>query len=250
MIDPIVHHLHQSGALRIDEVRRWIVVRSSPRRGAQYLDKTIEQIDVNGGRDWPHKFIVSDGTINTRSKWPVMAYQGPSGCQKSFFRIIDAFAKCPGHEYVTYEDDVDSCQNATSRILTSKVPVDCAYVSFCDVKEYIKIGHNPGLYRVPANGLQNNGFWGNQCVLLPPRTITYLANAGNPAKFWPKSNGDVALGRMIASSPWPRYGLHVPSLVKHIGEISTWTDKGLLGRQTPNFPGIDFDAQSLPQWSE
>jgi hypothetical protein len=169
------------------------------------------------------------------------------------------------------EDDVGPCRNALRFIRKMEIPEDVAFVSFFEMKEALE--PTPGcLTRIPCHGLQPEStpetqsppdlltfrqvtkfYCGNQCLLMPRRTVEYLVkcdpfDAGLPEDphMHRQHSSDAAMGWHLSQSPWRRYGALYPCLVEHIGEVSTWTQENLDGRRARNFAGDDFDALSLP----
>ena len=147
-----------------------------------------------------------------------------------------------------FEDDVIPCLNAVERMATITIPDDCSLITFHDTKE-----HAPntarGLYRHDPYGDDGQGFCGCQAMAIPRRMLDYLITC-DPFTVWkslPQKHGDQVLGYFIDKSPWPRFATHVPSLVKHVGEVSIAHPSAPLStrRGTVNFAGDRFDALGL-----
>ena len=155
-----------------------------------------------------------------------------------------------GYERLIFcEDDVTPCRNAIARVLCTEVPASAAFVDFHDMKELRGRATNAGLFAVPSMGLNGQGYWGNQCMLFPRRTIGWLLQRdpmsvprGNPPQ-----GADIALGWLLSRSPWPTYAVHLPRLVRHVGAVSSAHPGSTLDaeRATPDYLGDDFDALTL-----
>jgi hypothetical protein len=63
----------------------------------------------------------------------------------------------------------------------------------------------------------------------------------------PHMNSDRVLEEYVTYSPWPKFAVHVPSLVLHVGAVSAaQMGDGLhSGRTTRNWRGEAFDARQL-----
>jgi hypothetical protein len=131
------------------------------------------------------------------------------------------------------------------------VPImdDSMLVTFFDRKEVLE-GTPAGLYQSPARGKEGLGFWNTQGLVLPLRSCEFLAER-DPFSVWRhrrEAHGDRAIEEFMASSPWPQFTVHVPCLVRHIGEVSiAHPDSVFSDRHSRNYPGDDFDAMSPGQ---
>lgn len=238
---------------------------TSPRRDKiSYLSETLSKLDSEGANEWGEKVVLSDGPL-TNCDWPHIARPGPSGTRIAFWRLL-SHAHASGAERVLFlEDDVLPCRNALRFIRTFEIPNDLAFVSFFEMKEELK-PTSGGLTRIPCYGLQADSihteglpfrqftrfYCGNQCLLMPRRTIDHLVKCDPfdpqlPADpyMYSSYSSDGVMGWHLSRSCWPAYGAMYPCLVEHIGEVSTWTEENLDGRRAQNFSGGDFDALSL-----
>lgn len=233
---------------------------TSPRR-TSYLSETLAGLDREGADVFDAKLVASDGPLENKDvTWPTSVFEGPSGTRKAFWRVFRLAVDRNVDRLVIVEDDVMPCRNAMHYIRKFEVPEDLAFVSFFEMKELTPTAA-PGLYSLglfevgPKDGMrkQTRLYCGNQCLLLPRRTLDYLVtcdpfDSGLPKDRWllPDFSSDSVMGWHLDHSPWPRYGAHVPCLVEHIGAISTYRDgRTLEGRQAVVFPGGHFDALEL-----
>jgi hypothetical protein len=240
-----------------------LCVMTSPRQ-TSYLTETLAGLDREGADVFDAKLVVSDGPLENKDlSWPAAVFDGPSGTRKAFWRVFQLAVERKVDRLVIVEDDVLPCRNALRYIRKFEVPEDLAFVSFFEMKELKDLESvTPGLYSLglfemgPEAGMrkQTRLYCGNQCLLLPRRTLDYLVtcdpfDAGLPEDQWlfPDYSSDAVMGWHLSRSPWPRYGTYVPSLVEHIGATSTyWDHRTLDGRQAVVFAGGEFDALNLP----
>jgi hypothetical protein len=130
---------------------------------------------------------------------------------------------------------------------TVVIPDDVLLVTFYDRKENEE-RTEPGLHISPARGKMGSGLWNIQGIILPLRSCEYLA-ALDPFAMWQHNmaaHGDRMIEEYMAISPWPRFAVHVPCLVRHIGRESiAHPDFPFSLRHTRNYAGDDFDAMTL-----
>lgn len=176
-----------------------------------------------------------------------------SGAAVSTFMAIGHEAVfSPGSAVLFFEDDVEMCPEAPAIIkaVASDWPDDVGVISFCDMRE-IPSGSDPGLYHLNALGSDRLGWWGNQCLLIHPDVVTHLANsnwfsaeicshpgiASHVVAY--QDHGlqcsDKRMSLVVHSGPRPLYAVHVPSLVKHVGQSSICFGGRTMGeRETRN----------------
>jgi hypothetical protein len=147
-----------------------------------------------------------------------------------------------------FEDDVRPCPGAVTRMLAQEIPKEAAFVSFFDLGA---IFHAAGLTQLPLGlyQLPIENFSSNCALLFPKRSLKWLAERQPPELPWCTANSsDTALNdifRANRGSPWNVYGLHVPSLVQHVGDVSSIYNRTHEGRRAPSFMK-DFDALNFP----
>lgn len=100
-----------------------------------------------------------------------------------------------------------------------------------------------------------DGFWGAQALLIPGRTLEYLATLPQDQIYrrdsYPHAS-DIWLGLLLTTgkAPWRCYGTVAPSFLKHAGQISQVSPGFTLdgyGRETPNFIG-DLGLGAREAW--
>ncbi len=233
------------------------------RRRVSYLDATIASLEKAGAtEDRVLRMICSDGPIDkfTHNGWRYLYALEPVGNLRKFFDVLE-FARAYSADRLFYfEDDVVLCKNAIARMQSVGVPEHLAFVSYFDMKEVKPHqSRTPALLNVPVMGLDGQGFWGLQAVVFPKRTMDYLL--ANRAQILDEAGGearrhqsDYFMGQALLRSPWPTYGVHVPNLVQHVGELSavnknaaTWKDYRV-NRRSTCFWGEHIDAEELATW--
>lgn len=237
----------------------WIVVTTC-RREPSYLEATLAALEAGGAGHARRRIILADGELPSAEQCPgweiasvVPGRATPTGTSvRALFRAF-ALAEGAGVErLVMCEDDIVVCRNAILRALTLEIPDDLAFVDFCDLKE-LSPDAPAGIHVAPTLGGDGRGYHGAQLMSFPERTIRYLAPgprwSSDRVTAWawrrqvtPRS-GDMILGATLAESPWPHYGIHVPCLAEHVGEVSGFGDRPLrAGRIATCFPGVHYDA--------
>jgi hypothetical protein len=223
-----------------------VTISTCVRPGADYLIRTAAAL-MREGASAHARLVLVDGELpevmppgwDFETRWPragprVMLWW-------AFERAIAA-----GVERLIYcEDDITPVRNAVRYFQRLQVPESAALVSF-HAGELDGQERAPGLYRLNMS----SAFWGNQCLLIPRRTFTWLATR-DPVSVFPEqrrgnvyTGSDLVLGHFLATSPWPQYVVQMPRLVRHDGDVSAaHPDKA--PRCTLAFPGEDFDALSL-----
>jgi hypothetical protein len=230
-----------------------VLVMTCPRpQGVSYLDETLRLLDQAGAGEFDSKLVVSDGPLG-RCSWPSMVFEGPSDTRAARWRTWQ-IALDTGCDLILYcEDDISPCRNALRFIRNFPVAMQFAFVSFFEMYE-LEAGMVEGLHPIKTYERKHTRFFsGNQCLWIPRRTIEYLATCRPddpeiPVDQWmrPGGSSDALLGWHLSRSPWPCYAAHMPSLVQHVGEVSTWFGEPLTrDRQAKFFAGKDFDAMTL-----
>lgn len=256
-----------------------LAVRTTERSlGAYYLEETLSAIDREGGLNHPYRMIFSDGPFPLPEwppsqkllGWPAIRSRTRVGTRVSLWRLFSYVIEHGFDQALVFEDDAIVVRNAVSFMLDFEVPPEIGFVTFFDSYE-CEEGTPYGLYIRPTIATDGWGFRYSQCILIPVRTMRFLLNAypdpteiivrtsedhhGIPVLqgIWrkgDKNRADNAIGFALAGSPWPRYAVFVPTLVRHIGVASSASpgpfDKRKIER---NIPGPDFDALiDLKKW--
>jgi hypothetical protein len=242
-----------------------VIVLTTPRR-PQFLGRTLIALDREGAAN-QQRLLCVDGHVADVLRhrvvprgWEVISIGvGNSvNTQVAFHGVCAAIARRAGTDDVLFfEDDVVPCRHAVTGFGLIPVPDDCGFLAAFDHRNVLT-SSAPRLLLVPADdphGPQRGwGYWGNQALKLPRRTIAHLAKQRTDRTYVPHVTSrlygsDVWLGVNAASegAPWRRYGLIAPSLFQHIGAVSSvGTHWALKGRTAFNFRA-DFDALTLPE---
>lgn len=221
-----------------------IAVLTHP-RPTPYFPETARQIVEQKPR-W-RCAVFSDGPPAAEPEgWQVVVLERESvnGNGAPYRRILEAAAD-DAEGLILFEDDVHLVAGAIPYLEDFCVPGDLSMVSFC---QCLMRRESPwGIYRAPGWSMRMT-----QCCKFSRAGIaTILAGwTEEEAKSMNMGMSDAgiayALGRAKLS-----WGMHVPDLANHIGEVSTLT-KGLPidpNRRCNNFYGVGFDAAVLrPHW--
>jgi hypothetical protein len=242
-----------------------IVVLTTPRR-PQFLGRTLVELD-RAGAAGQERLLCVDGAVQDILRlrvvprgWQIISVASGNAVntQIAFHGVCAAIARRVGTDDVLFfEDDIVPCRNAVTGLGLIPVPDDCGYLVAFDHRNVLT-SPAPRLLLVMAddpNGPQRGwGFWGNQALKLPRRTIAHLAKQRTDRTYVPHVRSrlygsDVWLGFNAATegAPWRFYGLLAPSLFQHIGAVSAvGTHWALKGRTALNFRA-DFDALALAE---
>lgn len=238
-----------------------IAVLTCDRPGAFYLGDTIRQIDSEGGAPLDRRLYVdgSEGFAkrleewlydNRRIGWSVIRLGEKLGSSEAMRRLL-RMETVHGTDLLFFEDDLELCKNTVHRMVHQSVPSDTWLISFFDAKE-VTDGAPIGIHRRPPNGHDRLGFRCSQALKFKAAAIRILAEAD-----WNvydihrmKMGSDHLIGEILASHPTTsRIGIHIPSLVQHVGRHSACF-KGMdltdPLRTTQHYPGREFDALTLP----
>jgi hypothetical protein len=216
-----------------------IVVLTTPKR-PQYLAATLRDLEICGARSHVGRKVVAvDGPVRDILKlraapkgWEVIQV-GPGGRgNREVFSKVCKLAAGAGGDLLFFEDDVKGCVNAVTALELLQVPPDCGYLTVFDHRNRLPRVTTPMLLRVAADEPGEGGFWGNQALKIPGRTVRHLAQQPDDrfvnGVAWDTTErsltfgADVWLGAYAASAtaPWQVYGLVAPSLFQHVGGIS------------------------------
>lgn len=233
--------------------------------GPSYLRCTLSDLDREGTDGATQKIIVSDGPFEEDPKatrfstgigkeWDVVSMKGPSGSLLAVWRVFELTLRAGFDRILLFEDDIEPCRNAVTRMLQTSVPDDVAFVAFFDMNDFEPTNPPPpGLHRVPPSGIKGQGFRGHQATLVPRRTLECFctkmpAHHISETTLSSRSHSDLTMGTLCEQSPWPRYAKHMPCLVEHVGDVSRIRTKAPL-RRASQYHGRQFDALTLPVFS-
>lgn len=224
-----------------------IGVSTCLRDNVDYLPDTLVSLENAGATAYP-KIVFSDGPITKSPRgWSCIATEQRKSSRLNLWAAIRMAVNIGAERLLFFEDDLRATQNAVHRMATVEIPKDTALVSFYDMKE-VPSDSRPGLYRSPARGRDGKGFWSLLGTVFPRWMLEYLA-AKDPfsvQKDVPHMHGDRTIEDLMAASPWPSFCVHIPCLVRHVGEVSAaHPGAPFAKRHTRNYPGDLFDARQL-----
>jgi hypothetical protein len=232
-----------------------VVVMTCP-RPVSYVEETLIALDRSGADLCASKMVLADGMTTTVPKtktsvwtrpWMWVAFPGPSGTREALWRIFwmasqlepgptrvassgsgrrsgDGLSSGLGFDRLyVFEDDITVSQNLFLYLEAMTIPDDVALVTLYDVKECDRESPK-GLHLRPVMGSDRRGMFGTLGIMLPGRTVAYLAKQDPwSVPYWthiPRGSADCVMSYLLEDSPWPAMAVHVPSLVDHRGEVS------------------------------
>lgn len=206
-----------------------IVVVTSPRQGVSYLAPTLE--DLGELPDGVEGIVLSDGPfpsgLDRSSRWVFVEAEGPSGSRRAFWRAFEVARELGADRTLFLEDDVTCARGALGVMAATEVPDDLAFVSFFNGRAEEKAETpRPYLHRVPLLGRDGRGFWGSCAILVPRETLDFLVGfdpmlVETPFPLEPDGCADMVIAWLLCRSRWHFYGLRIPCLVAHVGDVST-----------------------------
>lgn len=172
----------------------------------------------------------------------------PSSNLEATWAVFDYFTKTEEQNLLFCEDDVVFSKNAIKYVTHLDVPKQSAFITFHDATEFVS-GAPQGMFDVAFKNGALRKFIGNQCLLFPRRTVTWLSAQKIKPRFALNSNqADVVIGRLLRDSPWPQYTVHNPALARHIGAVSAahiGLPLDINGRCPRNYIGDDVDINNV-----
>jgi hypothetical protein len=236
----------------------WLSVLTTPSR-RQYLQGTLDSLAraSGGGLFRGHRLLFVDGDakqIEAPPGWTTIGIGDgaqPRGSRRSVWRILHMAALAAVPYLLFFEDDVRACRNAAIAMAAIPVPDGCAFLTFCNQKKGLPPAP-PAIYCRRADDPANKpGHWGNQALKVPAHSLRRFAAPSTEPRDQYAYASDVWLGEQLAASSTAdhHYGIVVPSLVRHIGAVTTIPSQlgmGLEGHRSGlNYPGDDFDALAI-----
>jgi hypothetical protein len=217
-----------------------VLVTTCQRPGSSYVETLLASIDASGWRG--RRLLVADGPYATSSGWQVAESPTRLGQMRTYWRALRLGieeARRFGTDRITiFEDDVEICNNALSYMERARFPDSLDFMTWFD-GHVVPPGSQQGVYPVPAQY-----FFCLQGVTWRRSTAERLL-AAPQAQSWPEPHrGDILIARILAGRT---YGVHVPNLVQHRGDVSLCNPgQGLVGvRTAANYPGAQLDALQL-----
>jgi hypothetical protein len=230
-----------------------VVLTTARPGGADYLAETLDALDREGADDRA-KYVVSDGPLPggrwryshlDGAGWGVSASFVVRGSRNGHWRALYLAAALDADRLLFFEDDARPVRNAVRYLLDLQVPEGVGMVSCCDIREVAE-GAEPGIYVRPAMGTRRKGFQTSVALVVPGRTVRDLVRRDPLAYLADRPDtADMALGAALEASAIPYYGVLVPGLFRHAGDVSCVPGSPI--RQARNLPAEPFDALSLPR---
>lgn len=223
-------------------------VLTTPAR-PQYLPDTLQAIDAAGGASFDGlRTVYVDGPADDVSAppgWGVVSLTagGPScGTRLSLWGILHRAALAGAPFLLHFEDDLRISRNGITRMCSYEVPPKFGFLTFFQ--------QNPNMS--PAPGIQplpyGRPYWGCQALKFPARSLAMFADRATAPPIWKTIHScDIWLGEQLKA------GVVLPSIVRHVGEVSTIPALKRIGLAGPDahraglgYAGDDFDALDLP----
>ena len=210
--------------------------------GVSYLDKTLSDIDSSATGS---RVIVCDRcSAAPRKGWAsidVTARPAHAGDRENRWALWTAlrFAAEAEEDLIVVEDDVVFCKNGARHAERLRVPSDVAFVS---------------LFAPWGDMTMPLGLWRSRChtfiyaqaLKFPLRTIRELVPTWRPDEDTHKGGSDDMLSLIGVKRNW-LYAAHYPSIVQHVGAVSSVSSMPIVGcRASRAYRGDDFDAERLP----
>lgn len=209
-----------------------IVLVTSPRDGVSYLAATLD--DLGALPEGVEGIVLSDGPLprwergpSSAEQWVFVQADGPSGSRRAFWRAFEVARELGADRTLFLEDDVTCAAGALELMTSTEVPSDVAFVSFFNGRDEVKAASpRPYICRVPLLGRDGRGFWGSCAMLVPRETIDFLLGfdpmlVETPFALEPDGCADMVIAWLLCRSRWHHYGLRLPCLVAHVGDVST-----------------------------
>jgi hypothetical protein len=190
-----------------------IIIRTTTRTlGVDYLPELVGAIE----RERVRGTILTDGPIARQFPgWCCVATGSVLGSRLSGWRALELIAQ-GGADTLLLEDDVLPVPGGITRMLDQPIPGYQAFCSFFDIRV---TDHHPRLSDEPCKE-----FMQAQAVKFPASTAAILARC-DPTKLKRASFSDVhafdlCVGVYCDELVSPLYGLLLPNLVEHRGDVS------------------------------
>jgi hypothetical protein len=203
------------------------------------LETTLNSLDRSGFKFVhifaDHNTIIDDGVNVSRRK------NHQYGAWRNWFWGLKELYETYEQEfYVMCQDDILVCGNLYKYILQLKPNGETGLYSLCTPPMY----KGPNLWNEINQGSK---LWLAQFVIIPRNSVKMILESKEVWRF----NHGAAIDNRLGM--WAKYAgkkvlYHTPSLVNHIGHISTiWPDDiRVAGERSPvDFPGEDFDSLTL-----
>ncbi len=237
----------------IDENKSVLISVLTTERAKSYLTTTLESLERNGAYE-VSRAVFSDGPCGyRRPDWDVVELSSERrGTRQSAWSIFRA-ALDRGVERLIYcEDDIVLCRNAISYLAKMALPEGQAFVTCLDHRDWL-MRLQTGIH---AASFGDGRLLGSQLLVFSRKTLEYLVSLDPMAVInshpWYKDGRhsvDMVIGKILRDGPWKSYGIHVPALGQHLGDVSAAHPDRNPAKpvRTKIFAGLSFDALTLLQ---
>lgn len=206
--------------------------------GVDYLPGTLLALETAGALAY-RRVVVADGGRAAPCAWPLMTPPRPMGSRFNLWRLLMVAYWAEAARLVFFEDDVRPCRGAVRRLAELVIPPDVAFVSAFDCRRVAE-GAGAGVHPF---AFDEGPFMHSQALVFPAETIDLLAHLP-PAEDGDRMGADTWIAQVCARAERRWYGVHVPSLVRHVGDVSV-AHAAPCRFPVRNYPGDDFDAGAL-----
>lgn len=222
----------------VDRKGHVLVVQTAPRAPA-YLPRTLVSLERAGAGRWEGpRLLVADGYVPAAPVgWRLEASEASEGQARTFFRALRLAAAVPGFTALTLiEDDVVLAHNALDYIACIERDPDLVLQAWFTWQ--IRRPWNvaiPLFLEVPLTHQSSN-----VAVTLSAERVHELLASDVVRNWTVRHSGDIAYLGVFAGG---RCSVHFPSLVQHVGDVSTVGSVG--PRVARHFLGEAQDAMRL-----
>lgn len=210
-----------------------LAIQTAVRPAENTLRSTMLSLEQAGSEVVTDRIIVADGYTPVAHGWDLVV-SPKGGSAKTFFRLLkEVLARWPRVEYVTFcEDDIVLSKNALRYIVTTAFPRGVSLIAW----------FSPYELRSPAPELKcfyGDIFYYSQAVTF---TRTLLTQMVVKERGWSHADGP----DLIMRSCGPRWAVHCPNLVDHVGGENSACGYSWLGeRRSVSFLGQEYDCNLL-----
>lgn len=214
-----------------------LAVQTAPREPA-YLPASLASLAAAGLERWRGpRLMFSDNYVPQAPGWNVLPSTSRLGQARTFFRLLQTVAAMPDATTVTlFEDDVALARNALDYIGRVQIADHLVFLAWQNTNVPYPWGvPTPSIIEVPIIRYRSN-----VAVTFPMRTVRALLDS-EALRTWERTKGaDIITWGTFA---YGRCGIHFPSLVQHVGDVSSLDDP--IVRRDLQFIGTEVDAMKL-----
>jgi hypothetical protein len=211
-----------------------ICVTTTIRRdGASYVGRTLASVDAQARTHEisADKILMSDGPLPVGlagefPSWDVRE-RPKSGARRNGWRCFELAGEYRADDMVLLQDDLElPCDDALAVIANTRVPDECFCLSFYQTRP-VRISRP----RIVLGHATMSA--GAQALKFPLRSVDWLIEIGQDALGLSRDElhlFDDAVYHAAAMSRTPLVGTVVPSVIRHVGEVSACHGMGIYHR--------------------